>query len=448
MQTTYFRTLSIFLSITAALLLFMSFRLSQRGKWMPENLPVEIGSWYASDMPLSKYTLDQLGNPPAEGRRYTNLFSERVDVQVIATSSYDAYLEPLILFAGYGYNLTAEKNMDFLGKPGKVRANILQSSRDGWRLIVYQWVQFEDGTVVPPDSVRKISDIFQRSKLGANAILSGKQSCIVRVSTQIHPADTNGLQSRRNIEEVGKALYESLRKQGNAAAQKPETIVGPVVSEEGLETGGQDVAFLNSPTVTEMPEKQRRNLLPLATGNTWEFFSLVNYTTEKSNDRLVVLGPRTEADITGIQVDVLREGKKWRREFYSQKGETTYLVAMQDETSPLMRLHPPVPMWKEPVTEGDTVRWIGEFRIKTVQMGEQVLPAEGYSRISGVETVKTAAGEFKVYRVDTVIVANNGGKELRFPVVRWLAPNVGFVRRGLVDKGRAAFSDLTRFDVQ
>ncbi|GAB4466625.1 MAG: hypothetical protein OHK0029_38090 [Armatimonadaceae bacterium] len=444
MQSTSLRTLSILMSVTAVLLLLISFRLSQRGDWIPRQMPVEIGAWYAADMPLSRYTLEQLGNPPSEGRRYTNPFNERVDVQIIATSSYDAFLEPLILFAGFGYSLTAEKNMDTLGKAGKIRANVLQNVNDGSRLLLYQWIQFEDGTVLPTRSVRDLGDTFHRLQLGVESIFMGKRSCIVRAYTQIHPADTQGTQSRRNIEAISRALYDAMREQGNAAAQNPDTISGPPAPPVSSLVAGQDITYLDADLQSEVPDSKRKNLLPLTVGNTWDMESVSD--GKRSRDKLVVVGQRSDQGASGVQVDILREGEKFRRDIYKKQGDTVLLVAMQDETSPLMRLDPPLPLWKEPAKLGDETRWIGEYR-----MNNRTYPAKGFSRISGLETVVSPAGKFNAFRVDTVIIVNqmtSDGKETRFPMVRWVAPGVGFVRRGFADKGKPAFSELTRFNIR
>jgi hypothetical protein len=216
---------------------------------------------------------------------------------------------------------------------------------------------------------------------------------------------------------------------------------------------GQDSAYLNSPLTGDEPKDDRKDMLPLRTGNWWAMFATCVFEkdgkrqVEENDDRYVVVGPVTDMDVSGIQIDQMRKGKRWRREIFQRKGDTIYISAMQDETSGLMRYHPPIPVLKEPVTEGDYLQWYGEFRMKTGGKDES-LPARALSRISGKETFTTSAGKFKAYRVDTIVVVMKDGKEIKFPTVRWLSARVGYVRRGYADKGRPAFCEVRQFNVQ
>jgi hypothetical protein len=211
--------------------------------------------------------------------------------------------------------------------------------------------------------------------------------------------------------------------------------------EQETGTTGQDSDYLAAPLKSEDPVSERTDMLPLKTGNWWEMTAVC--AGERSNDRHVVVGQVTAEDITGIQVDHYRNGKKWRREIFQKKGDTLYVAGMQDETSELMRYHPPIPLYKEPVSEGDYLPWYGEFRL-----GKRSFPARALTRISGKEAISTAAGRFKAFRVDTIVVVSNRSNETRFPTVRWLAAHVGFVRRGFADKGRPGFSEVMKFNVQ
>lgn len=446
MQSILARKVGIILCVLLAVLAFFDFRLGQRGKWLPKNLPVEFGPWAASDLALSRYSLEVLGNPPAEGRRYTNLFNERVEAQVIAPSSFNAYLEPIIIWAGYGYALTAEKKMNIFGKAGPIRAMILQNVRDGSRIIMYYWIQNEDGTVSSRGSLRDYRDSFQRFTLGIGSIFQGRQNCIVRVFTPLHPADKEGRQARRNMNEVAQNLYEALRKQGSNGDKLAQAITNTEEKEDENTSQGADIAMLNSPLQPDIPKNQRANLLPLAMGNSWDMVSQCKRPTgtENSRDKLVIVGPKTDGDVSGIQMNINRNGKYWRREMYQQKNGITYLVAMQDESSQLMRLDTPVPLWKEPVEEGKTINWIGYFKL-----GKVTYASNAFSRVSAYEVHKTSAGEFKTYRIDTIVVLKRpNGEEVRFPMVRWMTPHVGYVSRGFADKGFPAFSELMRFEVK
>ena len=95
------------------------------------------------------------------------------------------------------------------------------------------------------------------------------------------------------------------------------------------------------------------------------------------------------------------------------------------------------------IEEGQTLIWLGNFKL-----GKETFASRAFSRVSSQEVIKTPAGEFKSFRIDTIVLLNRRGQEIRFPMVRWVAPNVGYVSRGFADKGRPAFSELLRFEVK
>ena len=51
-------------------------------------------------------------------------------------------------------------------------------------------------------------------RLGVNAVVDPKQSVIVRLYSNIHNADAMGLQARRNMNEIARAIHQELMKQG------------------------------------------------------------------------------------------------------------------------------------------------------------------------------------------------------------------------------------------
>ena len=73
--------------------------------------------------------------------------------------------------------------------------------------------------------------------------------------------------------------------------------------------------------------------------------------------------------------------------------------------------------------------------------------AVGFSRVSNREDLSTTAGRFVTYRIDTVLSILNAGKPTHFPTIRWLAPGIGFVKRGYADEGNPALAELKRFSV-
>jgi hypothetical protein len=206
----------------------------------------------------------------------------------------------------------------------------------------------------------------------------------------------------------------------------------------------QDRAFLATPLDSpNLPNQPSDNLLPLSPGNRWELRSVSE--GRVSSDVLTAIGTATPpGGEPSVEVAAVRNGKPWRREFYQANQTSLRLAAMQDETSPLMVAHPPIPLLRYPFREGDVVDWHG-----TLQVGKQVFPATAYSRASSMESVATPAGRFqRACRIDTIVVLNANGNDIRFPAVRWFAPGVGFVRRSFADKGRPASSELVRFNVR
>ena len=201
-----------------------------------------------------------------------------------------------------------------------------------------------------------------------------------------------------------------------------------------------DTAYLTASLGEQTTLTQRDNLLPLKKGNVWQMRS--SSQGRRSDDAITVIGPTQVGGLPTTEVEVRRFGAKWRREFYTDNASGLYLAAMQDETSPVMPLKPPLALINYPAHEGSTVDWSGTITLSGVEY-----PATAYSRVSAQEPVTTAAGKFKTVRIDTVIVMNSNGREIRFPSVRWMAPSVGFVRRGFADRGLPAFSEMVEFNV-
>ena len=88
----------------------------------------------------------------------------------------------------------------------------------------------------------------------------------------------------------------------------------------------------------------------------------------KTQDRYVVTGPTMVDGLQGMEVEIQRGGKRWRREVYRMTGDTLELLAAQDENSDLMRYSPPLPLIKYPVHEGDSQLWHGEFRLNNMKL--------------------------------------------------------------------------------
>jgi hypothetical protein len=203
-----FRVLGAIFGVTALLILFVGLRLAQRGRWLP-TVPPEIGAWTLSEKPLARTDLQPLGVPNSHGWVYSNLFDEEVEVQLISTSAYESYLDPKIAMQAYGLALTAEERYPLFGDDGSVRALMFRRP-DGRRTLMYYWVQFKSGKTNARDSLKQSRDFIPRLRLGFGSALDGTQNCIIRAFTKVHPADIQGLQARRNLNEICLNIHDAI----------------------------------------------------------------------------------------------------------------------------------------------------------------------------------------------------------------------------------------------
>lgn len=211
-MTRPYRFVGIVFSLTALLVLFIGYRLGQRGRWYPD-LPGDTGVWTMTETPMPDSAVAVLGNPRTRGARYMNPFNEKVEAHLITTSNFESYKEPAMCMADYGYTLTGEKQINLFGGDGSVRALVLRNDADGIRIVMYYWIQSVNGHTETRGSIRDNRDVFPRLTSGFSATFGGSQNCIVRVYTQIHPADNQGRQARRNLNEVALAIHKRLKEQ-------------------------------------------------------------------------------------------------------------------------------------------------------------------------------------------------------------------------------------------
>ncbi len=227
-QNAPFLKLVVLFGLLAVLMLFSAYRLSSRGRWLP-TAPAQIARvWSATEVSLSSDATNQIGHVPTNSYRYTNLFGERVDAHLISTPSFDAYHDPTLLFSPFGYGISAEKVLPLFGPNTQVRAIVLRDDSTRTRALMYYWIQTKSGVVTPGIALSDYQDAFTRLKLGVSSVSTGEQNCIVRVFTSVHDQDKNGAQARRNLDEVSRTIYQSLKQQAsggvsadNAAPTRP-----------------------------------------------------------------------------------------------------------------------------------------------------------------------------------------------------------------------------------
>jgi hypothetical protein len=406
------------------LALLASARLATRGRWRPQ-LPARIDAWQITEIPLSTEERSVIADASATGFELTNPLQERIFGRIVATASFDAFQLPQ--YFQY-YELTAEKVLSLEGG-GRALGQVFRQRGGQLRLAVLAWTQRPDGTTslqgVPYGAAR---NPLSRLTLGASSAFGENRSCLVRLQTVVHPADPGGAQARRNLLSAASALRKELPGGAKAAITALEPSVGG---------GGKDIDYLTDKSSSEGAVTDG-TLLPLKTGASWEFDA--QGPSGKILERVVVGGPVTIGGVTGKRIDIFRNNKLWRREVYQEDKKALKLLAFGDGKGQLLELKPDFALTTYPAREGSEVHWKG-----TITIQGRTLPATGYSRISARENIVSAAGRFAAYRFDSVLTINVGEKPTHFPGIRWLAPGIGFVRRGYADEGKPAIAELKRF---
>lgn len=198
---------------------------------------------------------------------------------------------------------------------------------------------------------------------------------------------------------------------------------------------GTDESFIRVPGAAPTLAIPSGDLLPLKTGAKW---SMTTRTVSRTRNRdvagteeIVIVGKQTPEKTRSVSpasapegavMDMRKDGKSYRQEIYQAKSDGLYLSAAGSADK--MTITPPLPLVKYPVKDGEIAAWSGILRFKGT-----AAPGTSVSRVSGRETVKTPAGSFPAYRIDTVITTTVEGRQVSFPSSRWLSPNVGIVRQ-------------------
>lgn len=197
-------------------------------------------------------------------------------------------------------------------------------------------------------------------------------------------------------------------------------------SREHAHDDGSDESFIRVPGTASTLSMPSGELLPLQTGARW---SMTTRTASRSQNRdvsgaeeIVITGKQAAPAPEGVIMDMRRNGKSYRQEIFLAKSDGLYMSAAGSADK--MTITPPLPLVKYPVTDGQTAVWNGILRFKGT-----AAPGTSYSRVSARETVKTPAGSFPTYRIDTVITTTVEGRQVSFPSTRWLSPRVGIVRQ-------------------
>lgn len=212
----------VLLGVTAILGTLSFYKFKHAGNWLPANVPDRVGVWEAIDTPIPEQVLVSLGGsmgpPKAIGRRYVDAFGEEVMVSIIAAGAFENYHDPTVCVVSNGFFLTGKDTFKIDGPgSGDVRAMIFkQTAPNGqaFRILMYYWQQNRDGSTATEPVMGNYRDLAARFRTGFGAVVVGHQTCLVRAYAILGPDDTDGVQTQRNVDEISKAIYRALRKDG------------------------------------------------------------------------------------------------------------------------------------------------------------------------------------------------------------------------------------------
>lgn len=227
---------------------------------------------------------------------------------------------------------------------------------------------------------------------------------------------------------------------------------------EQVESTGTDDSFIRLPGQKVEPISVNSPLWPLTVGNRWVY----NVSTANKDGKtppvlgretLVVLGPKTVGQGSGIAVQVLQNDKPFREEVLRLDDTGLSLVAAgiasgnSTDTMSITSNEPQkqmgIPLVRFPATPGQVARWDG---ILTLNKKKIAAPGTSHSRVSAVEKIKTPAGEFNAFRIETMIQTTVERQQIFLFTIRWLAPGVGMVRQRVITPAQVVTKDLVKFE--
>jgi hypothetical protein len=227
---------------------------------------------------------------------------------------------------------------------------------------------------------------------------------------------------------------------------------------EHLESTGTDDAYIRPPEAKATPLAAGSGpLWPLTPGNRWDFVVATAARDGKTapvqgKETLIVLGPRTVGKGSGVAVQVLQNGKAFREEVLRLDDNGLSLVAAGiasvtgNDTMSITSNEPGgpqgIPLVQLPVVPGAVARWDGILKLLKKNVAA---PGTSHSRVSALEKVKTPAGEYNAYRVETMIQTTVEGQQIFLYTIRWITPGIGLVRQRVITPGQVVTKDLVKF---
>ncbi len=196
--------LFLLLIATTAAGVFIDVRSHRAGGWLPP-VPRDIGVWRGTD-------LNEDASLPEKhrylSRIYRNPFGEAAKAFIMAADSVEIYNDPRGCMRGQGYAVTAEREIA-LGPGARARALVLRNA--DVRIIMFYWNQYRDGgTSTDGPLYRDALGRMSAAKTTLWNVLTGKQTCIVRVFAAIDDMDADGAQAFRNVQSLSQVVYKSL----------------------------------------------------------------------------------------------------------------------------------------------------------------------------------------------------------------------------------------------
>ena len=199
----------------------------------------------------------------------------------------------------------------------------------------------------------------------------------------------------------------------------------------------QDAAFLRAP---DKPASAPAgpNVFPGNVGSRWTFVTRDPRTGVLVNEEWLATGTRSVGGVSGLVWERRRNGKTFAREVYARESSGVRQLAVGPKGEIL--IEPPLPVFRFPTAEGATYNWRGNLRTAALAK-----PAEAAVRVTRRESVRTPAGKFSAYRVDTVLTVVQNGQSVALPSVSWYAPRVGLVKQQYLQEKQIVVRELTGF---
>ncbi len=204
----------------AAVGVFSTFRFQHAGAWLPDvsdtaGVPGQVGAWTATAQEVAPAVRGILGYPLVSAYEYKNPLGETVYLSLVAAGPFENYHDPTVCVADNGFTNTAKEVFALPGANGQAKVRALVFKRgDGLRILMYYWQQTRDGQTSVERRMGNYRDVAARLSTGWDAVGLGKQVCIVRIYNVIDPADEQGRQAQRNLNEVSVALFKGLKADG------------------------------------------------------------------------------------------------------------------------------------------------------------------------------------------------------------------------------------------